>query len=92
LAQLLDQQESASPHEWLSYERAVARYLHLIASLRWRSFRTAPSIAIDLSQGDGHPFTGILESIHVFEPEDAADPTPDLRPIRTSDPDSENYP
>lgn len=92
LAQLLDQQESALPHDWLTYERGIAHYLRLISSLWWKSVPAAPSRSIDLLQHDGHPFIGILESLHLLEPGADADASLDLRPIRTSDPDSANYP
>lgn len=92
LAQLLDQQESALPHDWLSYERGIAHYLSLISSLWWKSVRPAPSNPINLSQHDGHPFVSMLESLHRLEPEAAADANLDLYPIRTSDPGSENDP
>jgi len=92
LAQLLGQQESASPEDWLSYERGILHYLSFISSLWWKSVRHAPPKAIDLSEHDGHPFVGMLDSLRLLDPDAVADASTDLFPIRTSDPGSADCP
>ena len=92
LAQLLDRQQSAPQNDWLSYERSIMHYLHLITGLLSRRARPHPTEMTEFDEHDGHPFVGILESIRVFD----TDLVPGLdsaeSPIRTSEGASGNYP
>ena len=85
LAQLLRQQESASPHDYLSYERGILHYLSLISNLWQQSVRPARSAGLDLLASDGHPFVGILESIHSLSTQVTDDQLNPPGAIRTSD-------
>lgn len=69
LLQLLERQESASPDDWLSYERAVLHYLGMITSLiqaNVRRKRRWPGLETLLQSLGRHPtesqFDAILDS------------------------------
>ncbi len=109
LAQLLQKQESAAPHDYLSYEAGIVYYLSLIIALARQPLRDKeielglghqplPDGQVDAPPGrepvagDGHPFVGILESIHRWNERFPDAATSTQMPVQTSDADDEVYP
>ncbi len=91
LAQLLDRQEACtSPRDFLSYERGILHYLSMIIYLRQSRTFPGPPTELYPTERDGHPFVGILDSLHLLNEE--AEPTsePAERPIRTSEQTHQN--
>ncbi len=91
LAQLLDRQEaSSSPRDFLSYERGILHYLSLIICLQ--ESRSVPGRLTDLypTERDGHPFVGVLDSLHLLDEDADATSEPAEKPIRTSEQSVQN--